>query len=113
MAGPFCTYKSTSWLGEYGPLRLHFVPIPSAMIPPVDVPEIRSNACHKSLPTQLCILSRITAGIIPRIPPPSIASTLMLFPPGIAMPSLSEESHRSTNGPPEIQLGYLQNRKIY
>ncbi len=40
--------------------------------PPVDVPAIRSNICAIRWPVRRSISARIMAGMIPRIPPPSM-----------------------------------------
>src|SRR5712692_1005298 len=49
---------------------------PSAMIPPVDVPVTRSKRSLMGRFVRTSISARTRAGIIPRIPPPSTASTL-------------------------------------
>jgi hypothetical protein len=45
---------------------------PSAMIAPVEVPAIRSNSSHAGRSLRRSISARTSAGMIPRIPPPSI-----------------------------------------
>jgi hypothetical protein len=75
--GPFSTYSLTRSAGRYGLPAFPVVPMPNAMIPPVDVPATRSKTSCKCLPTPSSIAARIVAGMIPRIPPPSIESTLI------------------------------------
>ena len=49
---------------------------PIARIPPTEVPAIRSNSSHAGRPVRRSISARSTAGMIPRIPPPSIERIL-------------------------------------
>src|ERR1051326_2020165 len=51
------------------------------MMPPVEVPESMSNRSLIARPVRSSMASRINAGMMPRIPPPSMASTLN----GVAM----------------------------
>src|SRR5215218_1399111 len=44
-------------------------------MPPVDVPATRSNSCAMREPVRRSISARTVAGMIPRMPPPSIERT--------------------------------------
>src|SRR5258707_13141 len=54
--------------------------MPSARIPPVDVPAIKSNSSQMGLPDCFSMAASTTAGMIPRMPPPSIARILSGLP---------------------------------
>src|SRR5205807_9966334 len=54
--------------------------MPSARIPPVDVPAIKSNSSQIGLPDCFSMAASTTAGMIPRMPPPSIARILSGLP---------------------------------
>src|SRR5258708_4533489 len=54
--------------------------MPNARMPPVDVPAIKSNSSQIGLPDCFSMAASTTAGMIPRMPPPSIARILSGLP---------------------------------